>query len=81
MKGSPGERGDLFSLHDLDSIYEKISFTNFRSTRQGRKIDPAKALVLCFGDVLRDSLKENPEQFESLPEDFEPSARVLHRLV
>jgi hypothetical protein len=37
----------LFSVQYLDSIFQKISFTNYRSTRKGGKVVPSKTVVLC----------------------------------
>ncbi|KAK3318979.1 hypothetical protein B0H66DRAFT_623248 [Apodospora peruviana] len=39
-------KNDLLSVRHLDSIFDEITFTNFRSTRKGPKIDAARALVL-----------------------------------
>jgi hypothetical protein len=48
----------LLSVHYLDWIFDKISFTNFRSTRQSKRIDPGQTIVLCgFADPGGDNLE------------------------
>ncbi|KAK3378079.1 hypothetical protein B0H63DRAFT_478831 [Podospora didyma] len=45
------QQGHL-SIEHLDSIYDKITFSNFRSTRKASMIDAARALVLSgFGEA------------------------------
>ncbi|EXJ55428.1 hypothetical protein A1O7_08355 [Cladophialophora yegresii CBS 114405] len=50
----------LLSVFYLDWIFDKISFTNFRSTRRSKagKIDPSQTIVLCeFADLGGDHLE------------------------
>lgn len=49
------------SVSHLDGIFDKITFTNFRSTRKGPKIDAARALVLAGFDK---SALEDPDDLE-----------------
>ncbi|KAJ9612440.1 hypothetical protein H2200_004037 [Cladophialophora chaetospira] len=55
----------LFSVHYLDWIFAKVSFTNFRSTRQSKtkQIDPSHTIVLCeFADQGSDSLEPSVQE-------------------
>ncbi|OCT44644.1 hypothetical protein CLCR_05915 [Cladophialophora carrionii] len=50
----------LLSVYYLDWIFDKISFTNFRSTRRSKanKVDPGQTIVLCeFADLGGDNVE------------------------
>ncbi|KAK7432271.1 hypothetical protein QQZ08_001216 [Neonectria magnoliae] len=48
----------LLSIHYLNWIFDKISFTNFHSTRTSKEVDPSKAIGLCnFADPEADDLE------------------------
>ncbi|OQV10861.1 NYN domain-containing protein [Cladophialophora immunda] len=52
----------LFSVHFMNRIFDKISFTNFRSTRQSKtnQVDPCQTIVLCdFADLCGDNLESS----------------------
>ena len=57
------ERSVLLSINHLDSEFDKIFFTNFRSTRKGNKahtVDPARTIVLCgFDEPCAEDLDED----------------------
>ncbi|ETI20973.1 hypothetical protein G647_07316 [Cladophialophora carrionii CBS 160.54] len=53
-------RSSLLSVDYLDEIFDKISFTNFRSTRRSKanKVDPGQTIVLCeFADLGGDNVE------------------------
>ena len=60
----------LLSVNLMDSIFDRISFTNFRSTRN-KRIDPGQTVVICGfdcpdGDELRSSVLEQLMQLGRL---------------
>ncbi|KPM42970.1 hypothetical protein AK830_g3589 [Neonectria ditissima] len=51
----------LLSVNYLNWIFDKISFTNFLSTRHGKQVEPSQTIVLCeftspVGDDLENSV-------------------------